>query len=265
LVHDGYGDEVHFSALAQHLPKEWPVYGLPAVPPNEPTLHTVHAMAERMVNFIQQVQEAGPYRLAGWSFGGVLAYEIAQQLLNRGHRIEFLGLMDSFCPDDDGAVEAPLRTPEAVLVELCVGQSRATALGAPDPNPGFDELFDRYRGLRALPENFEHLSSNEARMRCHLLETHLRAMAAYRPQPIGIPVHLFVAGEQLAEWPESTASLGWECCVPEHQLDARAVPGSHYSMMKPPHIKVLGQRLTECLPHAVNIEDYAAEAVGTNA
>jgi len=272
LVHDGYGDELYFSALAQYLPRELPVYGLPAVPPGEPPLHTMRAMAQRMVHLIQQVQEAGPYKLAGWSFGGVLAYEIAQQLLDRGHELEFLGLMDAFCPDDD-VRDAPERTPEAVLVDLCEDQrmvrSRgrfvASAVDEPDPSLGFDELFDRYRALQALPENFEHLSSLDAREQCRNLEVHSRAMAAYRPRPIDVPVHLFVAGERPGAWPVLTASLGWERCVPEHLLHVQAVPGSHHSMMRPPHITVLGRGLTESLAEVEDIREYAAEAVGGNA
>jgi arthrofactin-type cyclic lipopeptide synthetase C len=261
LVHDGYGDELYFSALAQHLSREVPVYGLPSVPPDEPQLHTMRAMAERMVNLLQQVQPAGPYRLAGWSFGGVLAYEIAQQLLDQGHALEFLGLLDAFCPDVDGVGDNHQKTPEAILADICEeqrversGGSPAAAFDVANSNLDFDELFNHYRALRALPENFEHLSSHEARAQCRSLEVHARVMTAYRPRPIGIPVHLFVAGERPPGRPVSTASLGWERCVPAHLLYARAVPGSHQSMMRLPHIKVLGQRLTESLAAAVDLK-----------
>ena len=67
LVHDGYGDELYFYALAQHLPTELPIYGLPCVPENEPQLYTLQTMAKRMVTLVQEVQAQGPYRLAGWS------------------------------------------------------------------------------------------------------------------------------------------------------------------------------------------------------
>jgi arthrofactin-type cyclic lipopeptide synthetase C len=261
LVHDGYGDELYFSALAQYFPKELPVYGLPSVPLNEPQLHTMRAMAERMVDLLQQVQGAGPYRLAGWSFGGVLAYEIAQLLLDQGHTLEFLGLMDAFCPEDEDAQEHHEKTPEAILVELCEEQrmampheSSSEALDIPDPKLDFDELFNHYRALKALPENLAHLSSREARALCRKLELHLRAMANYRPRPISIPVHLFVADERPPGSPASTASLGWERCVPAHLLYTQVVPGSHQSMMRLPHIKTLGQRLTECMAAAVDIK-----------
>jgi amino acid adenylation domain-containing protein len=248
LVHDGYGDELYFSALAQHLPGELPIYGLPAVPPNEQRLHTMHAMAKRMIKLIQEVQPAGPYRLAGWSFGGVLAYEIAQQLLEQGCTVDFLGLMDAFCPD--GAdLNNQEKTPEAVLIELCE-EKRQKADGsflaaASVSNLAFEELFNRYRALQALPDNFQHLSWEEARVQCRNLDLHARAMAAYRPRPINIPLHLFIAGEQPQDIPVAIGTLGWDGCVPLHLLHVETVPGSHQSMMRPPHIKALGQLLTQ--------------------
>jgi len=259
LVHDGYGDELYFSALAQYLPRELTVYGLPSVPPDEPQLYTMRAMAERMVNLLQQVQAAGPYRLAGWSFGGVLAYEIAQLLLDQGHAVEFLGLMDALSPDGRGVADNHQRTPEEVLVKLCESQEAArprecseAAFDVPGSNLGFDELFSRYRAMQLLPENFEHLASHEAHAQCRNLDLHARVMEAYRPQPIGIPVHLFVASDRPPGSLAATATLGWERCVPAHLLYAQSVPGTHQSMMKPPHIEALGGRLTKSLSAAVD-------------
>ena len=263
LVHEGGGNDLYFSTLAQYLPRELPIYGLPSLPADEPQLYTMHAMAERMVRLIQEVQPVGPYRLAGWSFGGVLAYEIAQLLLDQGRTMEFLGLIDAWNFDGDGIAEHHKRTPEAVLRDLCErqrmekpgGHSAASLSNVPDLDLGFDELFSHYRALRALPENLEHLAPHEARVECNKLEHHLQIMAAYRPLPIGVPVHLFVASERPPGGPVPTAALGWERCVPEYLLHLQTVPGSHRSLMKPPHIKTLGQRITESLATAVTVPD----------
>jgi amino acid adenylation domain-containing protein len=258
LVHDGYGDEMYFFALAQALPIDLPIYGLPCLSLGEPRLDTLRAMAERMVSLINQLQNAGPYRLAGWSFGGVLAYEIAQLLMDDGHEIEFLGLMDAICPDGSG--DTCQKTPEAVLLEMCE-EKRLEGVCEPStrdffsaasfvpfaPHREFHELFSGYQALRALPENLEHLSAQEALVQCSNLELYSRVMAAYRPRPIGIPVHLYAASERPAQESSLAASLGWERWVPAHLLHIQAVPGSHRSMMKPPHIGTLGQRLADSL------------------
>jgi len=268
LVHDGYGDELYFSALGQHLPVELPVYGLPGIAPDEPRPHTMGEMAKRMVNLLQQVQTTGPYRLAGWSFGGVLAYEIAQQLLDQGHAVEFLGLMDAVCPGGLGVEDNHEKPPEAILVELCEEQrvqkllagSPVAPYAVPNGSLGFDELFNHYKALRMLPENFQHLAPDEARARCHNLELYSRAMVAYHPRPISIPVHLFAAGERPPGRTASATSLGWERCIPAHLLHTQAVPGNHQTMMRPPHIRALAQRLAQSLANAATTFPHSLSA-----
>jgi arthrofactin-type cyclic lipopeptide synthetase C len=215
-------------------------------------LYTMQAMAERMVKMLREVQVAGPYRLAGWSFGGVLAYEIAQQLLQQRHTVEFLGLFDAFCPDDAEAFSE--RTPEAILVELCeekkletLSNSYSSRLLDVAPDSGFEILFNQYRDLGVLPENLKHLSSFEARLQCQYLEVYLRAASEYRPQAISIPVHVFAATERPAHWPLLTPALGWERSVASTLLSVQKVPGNHYSMMTRPHIQTLGQQLNEAV------------------
>jgi amino acid adenylation domain-containing protein len=265
LVHDGGGSELYFPTLATFLPRELPVYGLPSVPSDEPQLHSMRAMAERMVRLIHQAQPEGPYRIAGWSFGGLLAYEIAQLLLDQGETLELLGLIDAWNIEGRSVEDRQRRTPEEVLVSLCERQkagrngSTATPLNAPDTSSGFDKLFEHYRAAKALPDSFEHLAPQEARAECCKLEHHLQVMEAYCPRPIGIPVHLFVASERSLQQMPSSPSLGWEHCVPEHLLHVHTVPGNHHSMMRPPHIKTLGRQLTECLvaaaivPHSLQV------------
>src|SRR6266498_4886049 len=68
---------------------------LPAIGAGEAQLHTIEGMAERFIRMMHAVQPAGPYRIAGWSFGGMLAYEIATQLIARDEAVEFLGLLDT--------------------------------------------------------------------------------------------------------------------------------------------------------------------------
>jgi amino acid adenylation domain-containing protein len=257
LVHDGGGHELYFSNLAKFLPQELPVYGLPSVPADEPQLHSMRAMAERMVHLIHEAQHEGPYRLAGWSFGGILAYETAQLLLNQGDSLEFLGLMDAWNLEGRSVENRQRRTPEAVLVDLCEKERRTKPSAKPsnalDTNRSFDELFAHYRALKLLPGSFEHLSSHEARAECCKLEHHLQVMEGYRPQPIEIPVHLFVAGEHFLQAAAPSVSLGWERCVPEHLLHVHIVPGDHHSMMRPPHIKTLGQQLAKFLTGTVAV------------
>ena len=102
LVHDGWGTVAYAQVLHHHLDEELPVYALPPVSGGEPPLRTVEGMAARLVRMVRDVQAVGPYRLAGWSFGGILAWEMAAQLIGQGQAVEFLGMIDTYHPSAAG-------------------------------------------------------------------------------------------------------------------------------------------------------------------
>jgi amino acid adenylation domain-containing protein len=140
LTHDGCGDVMYCYVLARYLPASWPVYALPSPPPGQPQLRTVSAMAARMIDLIRQVRPAGPYRLAGWSFGGLLAYEIARQLLDRGEEVEFLGLIDTLLPEQgaggpsDGSAETECYDPRPISIPVHVFAANERSPGWPAPS-----------------------------------------------------------------------------------------------------------------------------------
>lgn len=94
LIHDGTCAAEQAAALAGLLCETAALCALPAHAGAEPGLRTVEGMALRLVQRIVAVQPQGPYRIAGWSRGGILAYEAAGLLLGRDQSVEFLGLID---------------------------------------------------------------------------------------------------------------------------------------------------------------------------
>ena len=98
LIHDIHGQVAYSTALLRHVDVDMPAYGLLGVLPHEELPHTMEAFAKRCILLMRALQPAGPYRVAGLSFGGILAYEIAVQLIGEDQEVEFLGLIDSVCP-----------------------------------------------------------------------------------------------------------------------------------------------------------------------
>src|SRR6185436_16427227 len=80
--------------LTRLLPAQ-PVYGLPS--PERPEAD-LRALAALHLEAVRQAQPAGPYRLLGWSMGGVVAYEMACQLAAAGEEVELLAVVDSPSP-----------------------------------------------------------------------------------------------------------------------------------------------------------------------
>jgi amino acid adenylation domain-containing protein len=102
-VHPALGASWCYLPLARHVPDDVPLYGLqsPALDGTGKVPGSLRELAVTCVRQIRAVQPAGPYRLLGFSFGGVLAHEIAVQLQAAGQQVDALILLDAY-PDSQG-------------------------------------------------------------------------------------------------------------------------------------------------------------------
>jgi thioesterase domain-containing protein/acyl carrier protein len=98
LVHGMGGHVLRFRDLVRHFAPTQPVYALQAQGLNgeAPCLDRVEDMADRYVEEIRAVQREGPYYLAGYSFGGFVALEIARRFKELGQEVQYLALIDTF-------------------------------------------------------------------------------------------------------------------------------------------------------------------------
>ena len=101
LMHSRTWPDMYFRHLPQDLKSDRPVFGLqpPPLDGKHRIPRTIASMAADYVTEIRQVQPHGPYFLAGYSFGGRVSFEIAQQLVREGERVSFLGLIDTVFHD----------------------------------------------------------------------------------------------------------------------------------------------------------------------
>ncbi|MBV9775217.1 MAG: amino acid adenylation domain-containing protein, partial [Gemmatimonadetes bacterium] len=127
LVHPGGGNLMAYAALVKELGAEQPVYGLRSrgIERDEKPNWTMEEMARDYLAAIREVRPSGPYRLGGWSLGGVIAFEMARQLEAEGETVERLVLVDSRSPrleDPDGSMSRD---------DLLLVRSFAEDLGVP--------------------------------------------------------------------------------------------------------------------------------------
>jgi amino acid adenylation domain-containing protein len=103
-VHGGGGGVLRFYDLARHLGPEQPLYGIQAqgFDGNRQCQARVEDMAAHYIDEIRSVQPQGPYFLAGYSFGGMVAFEMAQQLTAAGQEPPLVILFETFCPFSAG-------------------------------------------------------------------------------------------------------------------------------------------------------------------
>jgi amino acid adenylation domain-containing protein len=96
-VHPAGGFSWSYMPLARYVPADHPIYGLQArgLDGGGQLAGSIREMAADYIAQIRSVQESGPYYMLGWSFGGVVAHEVAAQLQAAGEQI-FLIIMDAY-------------------------------------------------------------------------------------------------------------------------------------------------------------------------
>jgi len=218
LVHPAMGGVLCYAPLASALGRSETIYGLQAVgfDGEAAPLASVEEMAERYLEEMRRAVPHGPYRLAGWSFGGLVAFEIARRLEAAGEQVAFLGLIDT-----------PFR-------------------GAAGEDGGEREKeFDLLR-VEYAPYLPEAAPEEELRRLIGLLLAHERAERRYVPaEPVTADLTLFhaAAASALGSFPPVTAEE-WQGCT-RGRLRAVPVPGDHYTLIRPPHVQTVGERMKE--------------------
>ena len=130
-VHGGAGHVFHYRELAQLLGRERPFYGLqPRLDEatQEAFYHSVEEMAAYYIQEIKTVQPQGPYLLSGFCFGGIVVYEMAQQLLQAGEEVQLLAFIDPSTPQNKPG-EDLLPIPEQIAERLARHQKNMRPLG----------------------------------------------------------------------------------------------------------------------------------------
>ncbi|CCF69486.1 amino acid adenylation domain protein [Xanthomonas citri pv. punicae str. LMG 859] len=261
LVHDFSGLDLYFAPLGEHLAPDVPVYGLSAVALGAPQPRTVQELAARLLRHLRAVQPHGPYRVAGWSFGGLLAYEIATQLLAVDELVEFVGLIDTYHPsqlDLGPAYIDPAHAPQRLLLQHCLAalpddeqrasaQANLQALAAQVGQWEDTALIRLCRSRGWLPSAWA--DQDDASLPQSLARefAHGYAQRHYLPMAIHMPVHLFAAAQALAPRSASDAALAWQALLGADMLTCITVPGDHHTMLQTPHVAALGAAISQQL------------------
>ncbi|HLX09080.1 MAG TPA: thioesterase domain-containing protein, partial [Thermoanaerobaculia bacterium] len=244
LLHAVGGSVFGYAPLAAGLRDGQPILGIQpqGFDGAAPLLTTVEEMAERHLQAIRSVQSRGPYYLAGASFGGTLAYAVACRLRAAGERVALLAMIDTPGP---GAPLARISSSADVLIEIFGSrlQLDREQLAALDGERQIDWVLAR---LAAAGQPVPDLDRATAARRIELWRTNYQAMLAYAPPPYPGRAVFFRARQQPAGSAPERAWLE----LAEAGLETQIVPGDHQTMMAPPHLQVLIERLRKTLTAA---------------
>ncbi|WDD36886.1 amino acid adenylation domain-containing protein (plasmid) [Nostoc sp. UHCC 0926] len=240
-VHPGGGNVICYHHLAYYLSSEQPFYGLQSFGLNsENQPHTsVEQMATHYIQELQTVQPHGPYFLSGWSFGGLVAFEMAQQLSHQGEQIALLALIDTNppCLSYKGLIDNAFLLVELFKdrLDLCLEELRQL-----EPEEQIIYVKQQAKQKNVVIEGFDF------DLAPHLLkisQINGQAVQNYKGQYYSGSIVLFKASETNTDF-----EYHWKELV-EH-IETVVVPGNHLNMVSPPHVQTLVQKLEKFLEQA---------------
>ncbi len=248
IVHGVFGNVLQLAPLAMQLETERPVIAIQArgVDPALEPHRTIDAMVKEYLEAIRGVQPKGPYSIAGYSFGGLVAFEMACRLRASGEPVSLMALLEtdlhySLLPPlhkliHGGALATrvirklftiPPASWGEYLQQKTIQLRRALS---PAPLEGFDwpleeipeDLRQRYRQMYAIG---------------------LRAFRAFAPSRFDGHLHLFM-----------TTGPRYDTCDPRpiwrraaRSLEVIEIPGEHTTIMDEANVPMLAARLSTCM------------------
>jgi amino acid adenylation domain-containing protein len=229
-VHPIFGTVFPYYQLAVSLGKEQPFYGIQplGIDGKEAPLTSIEDMASYYIKAIKRLQAKGPYYIGGWSFGGLVALEIAQQLLTAGEEVALLAILDT---------QAPITNQKPSFIE------------------GWKFLFGTVvRYIWPFFTDYFYLitaTSGESRKwlwreliigsLLRIYQANYQATVNYIPQPYANKITLFSSNKKADD-----LTMGWQE-IATLGVDVNLVPGNHLTMLRKPHIEVLAKQLSQYL------------------
>ena len=252
-IHPIGGNVLEYYALAGYLNQDRPIYGLQAqgIDGKQELIYCVEEMASHFIKEIQTVQPHGPYLLIGYSFGGLLAFEMAQQLYRQGEKVDLLGLLDTRAsilrevnksfPEYLEIHLNKLRQLESLeKVKYCISKI----------NTLFQKKMSYRDNIIADLSKIEMLSPEIL----NVLDCNIQAQQDYIPQVYPGKVIIF-RSESQSLYRDLYPELGWKNLV-SGGIEWEDISGDHYEMMREPNVRVLAKKLNDWIDRQTNGNNY---------
>lgn len=246
LIHPGGGGVLCYSELVHQL-EGLTIYGLQSVgyESEEEPLEDVLEMAKRYWESIQEVAPHGPYYLAGWSLGGMIAYEIARLIEQKGEKVAFLGLLDTHAldaSDDQSIVGTRKDSIDAWALLLGLKEEELNQM---DEMQKMNLILKRAKALNMVPEAAQ----------LDTVKRYLRVMAAnkkagdtYIPgQPIQSDIYLFCAQDISPVNPIPLVDAeSWRLRTTGN-VHVVSIPGDHHRLVESPFVHRLSEEMSKII------------------
>lgn len=243
IAHGLGGSVLEFFELVKRIRSPHSIYGMQAIGADgsERAFGRIEDMAQFYVSAIQGLQPHGPYLLVGYSLGGLLVWEIAQRLHQRGEKVGLLALIDAY------PHQRFLRTSQRLRLSLRRAARHVSILRRLPYRSAFRYLFEpSVRLLHAgVAEGREKLSQRPRPGAARVRELAYVALTRYRPAPYAGTMN-FLRAAVPSVFPDNAAEI-WKDLA--RQLEIEDIPGNHYEMLTK-HVENLAEVLSRHLEAA---------------
>ncbi len=231
-----YGDVMEVRSLSNKIHSDRPLYGVRArgLAPGESTHSSVKRMADDYLEHLRRLQPSGPYTLIGYSFGGLVAYEMACRLREAHQEVEFLGLIDTDVHEGCLRIGERLRFWAMRPLRYCLAIAASPLTTVP-------MLWGRFLAMRSATMVARRGAEiTMPRLLQNVARANRRAFVRYRPRPYDGSVTIFRAANR---WPRFCDPLPvWRRLVSGGVL-MREMPGSHTELVQEPATDDLAREL----------------------
>lgn len=266
LIRTWENEVEHQRRLARSLGSDQPLYSV--APPSGEEIQdfpeTVDEWSDRCLERLCAVPGGRPHRLGGWSFGGVIAVEMAEKLRARGEAVEILLLLDTRIPTYHARPRRGQRASQLhklsrrlnEYVELRTREERQAYLrkrgarwlqktGKKLRRGARREKKEQKQQIAAAYQDGKFTTSTTGRVMGYLERAVRVAYVKYEKHPVSVPIAQFWTQESLQEeGGDATLGWGWQARGP---LETIGIPGTHWGMWQEESVRVLAARLERAL------------------
>jgi amino acid adenylation domain-containing protein len=247
-MHAIWGNILFYRNFTKYIEADRPVYGLQSkgLDGQQPPCTSIPEMAANYIREMQTIQPQGPYLLLGYSLGGLIAFEIAQQLQAQGQEIQLLALVDPttqnlpIADEDRGGAAPTMLTKNIAHLRKLLNLSFKYKLLY---------IWERlYWNLTIGHLSFFYItylkyikrSANELRL-LDVYWANYPTQYSYIPQQYPGKI-VFFKSDDPGGGDKNDCELQW-VTIAQKGIDVESVPGSHLSMMDEPNVRILCTKL----------------------
>jgi amino acid adenylation domain-containing protein len=235
-IHPVGGNVLAYRELSECLHGDYPIYAIRALGlrSGESPIFDLSTMADRYIEEIRKVSPAGPYRLCGWSMGGIIALEMASRLEAQGNKVELLTMIDSYAQETGGKIVSEAERLAWMAIDIAGMTGLDRKIEVDDLGTGPDareQLISRAIEMGALPKD---TPMEQLRQMMEVLDCNLRAMFEHHPAACHSPTLLIHACDAAKDHPAHPA-YGWQPFV--NNMTLHYIAGDHYTLLQSPQVQ----------------------------